>query len=126
MKRDLELIRTILETIEATEFMPGQNLEIEGYDFRTVAFHTELLKEAGYVIATIGKASSGQYINVWPGRLTWEGYEFLDLSRSDTVWQKSKKILKEKSISVPVAILTELLKSITKEALGLSGTHIPQ
>jgi hypothetical protein len=126
MKRDLELIRSILETVEATDFTPGQNIDVKSYDFKTVAFHVELLKEAGYVVATIGKTDSGEYTHVWPRRLTWEGYEFLDLSRSETVWQKSKKILKDKSISVSVAVLTELLKAIAKEAVGLSGVHLPQ
>jgi len=126
MKRDMELIRNILVTIEATNFTPGQSIDIEGYDFKTVAFHVELLKEAGYVVATVGTTDIGEYTHVWPRRLTWEGYEFLDLSRSESVWQKSKTILKDKSISVSVAVLAELLKELAKEALGLSGVQLPQ
>lgn len=120
MKRDIDLIRKILEAVETLPHSFGKNLEIEGYDLQAVAFHMELLEEAGYLIGNIDKASNGEYANAWPTRLTWEGYEFLELARNDTTWDKSKKFLKDKSLSVPVTILTELLKSFVKEALGLS------
>ncbi len=45
-------------------------------------------------------------------RLTWEGHEFLDTVRSDTVWKKTKKVFTEQGISMTF----ELVKTVAKEA----------
>ena len=126
MKRDPDLIRKILEIAESNiEYSPyNQILKIEGYDTSTIGFHLSLLVEAGYLKASIAQATDGSYKCAYPERLTWDGYEFLDLARNNAVWEKSKKVLKEKSISVSISILSELLKYIVKESLGLD--HVPK
>ena len=121
MKRDLELIRKILEEIETNDKTYANEMEIDGYDSNTIAFHIDLLNEAGYVKAIIEYEANGGYASAFAERLTWQGYEFLELSRNNTLWEKAKKVLKEKSISISVSLLTELLKSIAKDRLGLSG-----
>jgi hypothetical protein len=126
MKRNLDLIVKILETVESTDDNYGWNLQVEDYDFPTVAYHAELLTEAGFLLATIVKDDAERVQAVWPRRLTWDGCEFLDLARNNKIWQKSKKLLGEKAISISVAILTELMKSLAKDILGLPGPQYPQ
>lgn len=119
MKRDLELIRKILVAIEEKQSMEAEEITLEGYDFETIAFHLVLLNEARFIKAIIREDESGEVVSALAIRLTWDGSEFLQVARNDNAWNKSKKLIGEKSISVSIAILTELLKSLVKETLGL-------
>jgi len=126
MKRDLELIRKLLITIEENPKPQFDGvLSVDGYNDETVLFHLDLLNDAGFIDATISKDETGEIINAFPNHITWAGYEFLDLARNNSVWDKSKKVIKEKSVSISVALLSELLKSIAKEILGIGGIHNP-
>lgn len=122
MKRDLDLVRKILIAVEEKPDLEPSEISIEGYDFEVVAFHLLILKEAGLVDAEISDDAAGEIAGAFAIRLTWAGFEFLDLARTDTVWNKSKMFLKEKAVSVSLALLTEVLKSILKESLGLGVT----
>lgn len=119
MKRDLSLIRRILETVEANDYKPTSSLTIHGYDDQTVNFHIGLLQESGYLKVKTVK-SLGYGPSMIPECPTWEGYEFLELARNKNAWNKAMAFLKEKSATVSISILTELLKSIVKEELGLN------
>ena len=52
--------------------------------------------------------------------LTWSGHEFADAARDETRWIKAMGIIKEKSGTVTIAVLTQLLSALMKSALGLS------
>jgi DNA-binding transcriptional ArsR family regulator len=127
MKRDLDLVRKILISIEQKPNLEPEEITIDGYEFQIVAFHLLILKEAGLVDAVMSEDASGELVGAFAIRLTWDGFEFLELARNDTVWQKSKKFLKDKTVSVSVAILTEILKAIVRDTLGLGGIQsLPQ
>jgi hypothetical protein len=116
MKRDLELIRKILVVLEDKRSTIAEELPIDGYDENIVAFHINLLIEAGFVKGVLGDELNGA-ITAYASSMTWAGYEFLDVSRNDTAWLKAKKVLKEKSISVSVSILTKLLTMYVEDSL---------
>jgi hypothetical protein len=119
MKRDLDLIKKLLEVLEESADYYPQDISVENYDKKIVTFHLKLLDDAGYIKASFTETGGGEFIHPQVQYITWNGYEFLDLARNNTTWEKSKKVLKEKSISVSVAILTELLKHIARETLGI-------
>lgn len=48
-------------------------------------------------------------------RLAWEGHEFLDAVRNDTVWTKTKKVFTEKGVDMSF----DLVKTVAKEAATL-------
>ena len=52
-----------------------------------------------------------------PKSLKWEGHEFLDTVRNETVWAKTKEVVKSKGGSVAFAVLKEL-------AIQMSGIHV--
>ena len=58
-----------------------------------------------------------------PTSLTWAGHEFADAARSDTMWNKAKAIVKEKAVGLSLAVLTPLLQSLAKKAIGLPDLH---
>ncbi len=120
MKRDLDLVRKILINIESNPVFEVSQVEIEGHEFEEVAFHLLLLREAGFVDAIVEQDETGAICNALASRLTWHGFEFLDLARNDTVWNKSKTFLKDKALTISVSILTELLGRTLRTTLGLA------
>jgi len=89
MRRDLELLRTIMLRTEAVS--PGTNLlelGLEETDFAALSHHVELLVEAGLLKAQISYMERSPVpVYVVVERLTWEGHEFLDLARDDRRWR---------------------------------------
>ena len=72
----------------------------------------QLLIEAGLVKGQVVGTIGPEVKDFFGQRLTWEGHEFLDAIRSDTVWNKTKKIFTEQGVSMTF----ELVKTVAKEA----------
>lgn len=120
MKRDTDLIRSILLEIENCQDPQGANeIEIEGYSAAEVNYHIGLLCKAGMVeshqIALLD-LPGGIYLN---NNLTMEGHEFLDAARNDTVWNNSKEAAQKYGGSVPLELLKGLLMKAASAYLGL-------
>ena len=92
MKRDMDLVRILLIEMEKTpSYLSNPNLDIPGYSQEEVHFHLMLLEEAGLIKAR--DMSAGNDIYWIPERLTWQGYEFLEASKNNDVWNKTKEIM---------------------------------
>jgi hypothetical protein len=89
VKLDTDLVRQILLTVEEFPFDGNfHDVEIEGRTENEISYHVMLLHEAGLLEALDLSTLSGV---CWkPQRLTYNGHQFLDAARSDTVWQKAK------------------------------------
>jgi hypothetical protein len=116
MRRDMDLIRKIMLQIESD----GNVLLIEGYKKDLILKHLELLEEAGLIKAYFIRTEEVGIVSAQGERLTWYGHEFLDAARNDTLWNKAKGIIGEKTGSVSFAILQILLIELSKSAMGLS------
>jgi hypothetical protein len=91
MKRDMDLVREVLLKVEELPF-DGRfyDVKIEGRSDDEITYHVMLLHEAGFIEAIDLSTLGGL---CWkPKRLTYNGHEFLDAARSDTVWQKAKAV----------------------------------
>lgn len=89
MRRDPDLIRTILLTVEASE--TGELLRlppIEGHSSDAVHFHVRLLLEAGLLQTAMPNRGPQQDWIVL--RLSWAGYDFVDHVRDPKVWRTTK------------------------------------
>lgn len=99
MKRDMDLIRAILLRVE--EEYGGisiTNLSIEGNSLEEVAVHCKMLEDAGLVTSCgINYADNGIYSFSVCG-LTWDGAEYLDKTRDDSLWEKTKTIARERGV----------------------------
>jgi hypothetical protein len=119
MKRDMELARLILMRIEAQEnYRDNISCEFEGYTEEQVHYHIMLLSEAGLVVAI--NASSMQDIQWIPQRLTWQGHEFLDSARDNTIWSKAKEIM-AKTGGFAFEVAKPLLVDLLKQQIGLTS-----
>jgi len=110
MKRDMELLRKILIAIE--EQSDGtwiDNLQIDGYNDRQIAYHCKLLYDGGYISDCKIQYADDDMSFFGVGRLTWDGHEFLDKVKSETVWNRTKDIIVKGGL--PVAI--DVIKGVT-------------
>ena len=82
-----------------------------------VSHHVKLLSEAGYLEAK--NLTTKNVFDRRPINLTWQGHDFLDAARDNTLWNKAKKHLGSKVASVTFEVLKTLLVSYSKQELGL-------
>lgn len=113
MTRDMDLVRKILLTIEERYVdVALYDLEIEGSDMKTVAYHCYLLHQAGLIKAYKGQYADDELYSFGVGALTWEGHDFLDKIRSDTVWNKTKSVIKDKGLPLIIETVREISSAI--------------
>jgi hypothetical protein len=115
MKRDMNLIRSILLEIERVaddrRYFSLRDSELAPDD--VLFYHLSLLKEAGLINATL----TGQRLAAVHG-LTWNGHEFLDNIRNDKVWADVTQRVAGHGGSAAFSVIVELAK---KAALGYFG-----
>jgi hypothetical protein len=117
MKRDWDLIKTILLKMEdlgdTSSVLRAE--QVPGYDRENVSFHFQLLHQAELIVAECSRTVGGP-LSCHGCHITWQGYEFLDTIRCDTIWNRIKKTAREKgldlSFSAIKAIGSEILKSV--------------
>ena len=126
MQRDMELVRSILFALEAKEHTGATiGLQIEGYTSENIAYHCKMMKENGLIDAyTEQRTGNGQLYFFTVGDLSWDGQEFLDKIRQDTVWKNTKKIIRDKGLPMVIDVVKDVssavIQSMVKGAIGLT------
>ena len=121
MKRDMDLVRKIVFALEEHEHGHApRSFRIEGYDEEMVGYHVHLMMQAGLVKGADTTHLGSTSPSAIPIALKWEGHEFADAARSDTVWNKTKAVIKDKVGSVGIGLLVEVLKQQAKQMLGVA------
>jgi hypothetical protein len=120
MKRDMNLVRQIVLSIEASPsgFAPRE-LAVEGYSHEEIGYHLFIMLEAGLIRGadvTVHGANSPEAIAT---SLTWAGHEFADAARNEDLWAQAMKLTREKAGGVTIDLLMKLLTSLASSALGL-------
>lgn len=120
MQRDMELARGILLAVEAHGKPVGWvKLSVPDRSEEEVSYHVELLQEAGLIEAEeMSSLASYEWL---PKRLTWDGHEFLDAIRNDTIWSQTKSVVAEKGGSIPFELLKELAITVARTYFGLTS-----
>lgn len=116
MKRDLNLIRDILFSIEGAP--PGST--IGGFDFPDhepleIMEHVQLLLDDGYIEGKVMRPHGIYAVS----RLTARGHDFLDNARNNTIWKQVLYEAKEKGMSTSMTLLNKLLEGALKKYAGL-------
>ena len=122
MQRDMELVIKILDFLEKRDDISviGKP-QIDGYDDRVVAYHLRRMFEAGLLDAesTNSKTTPERIITVYPFGLSWEGHEFLDSMRNETVAAQVRSKLGSTLANVPFTIIRELALTLGRAQVGL-------
>ena len=110
MKRDMNLVREILLALEADTERGLIDLTIDGFSVDEVSYHVKIMAEAHLLEAIDASSHDG---DDWRAAgLTWQGHEFFDAVRNDTVWRKTKQLIAEKGGAIPFEILKGLVMKI--------------
>ena len=90
MKRDMELIRKILITIEEFDKTQGEiPLKFDGYSDEQVSYHVKILHDHGLINAIDDTTDDGM---CWMATgLTWAGHDYIEAIKDDKRWQKIKE-----------------------------------
>jgi DNA-binding transcriptional ArsR family regulator len=120
MKRDMDLIRAILQKVESCEDSSGldEMPQIDGYSSAQVSYHMKLLYDAGLIKAQVADAW-GQDAEFFSVNLTWTGQDFLDAAKDDTLWKKAKETVIKPGASFTFDLLLAWLKAQVTTTLGL-------
>ncbi|MGH7143514.1 MAG: DUF2513 domain-containing protein [Planctomycetota bacterium] len=116
MKRDMDLIRQILLNLEAAS---AGALELKcvyaGHDSNEVHYHRWLILESGLATGLDARTMDEKY-NYILYDLTWQGHEFLDASRDEGRWKRTKEICNRAS-SVTFNAVMVVLTNLATEAI---------
>lgn len=125
MKRDLQLIKTILETIESHEerYFPipySRSEEVFGVNEETLWMHVRLLCDYELIYK-----SATDCMSEYSYALTWQGYDFLDDARNETAWNWVKDNAKQASFTAIREFLRDKVKLVLWNSVGV-GTELAQ
>lgn len=117
MRRDLDLVREILLKLEASEGPLDVNkLVSDNRSANLVAYHFKIMAQGGLIEAN--NVEEHQSFMAEALSLTWGGHEYLDALKSDTVWQKVKKMLKEHGGDIPYAVVKKAAVAFLEQKIS--------
>ena len=125
MRRDMELVRTILRVIRDKpnlEYVVLSNLE--GYESLSVERHVEMLFQAGYLEGNSSVTQAGRPHKIRISDLTWAGHEFYGaLATDEGTWQKVKEAFGPERLATapPKMIEAVATQALTAWATGQLG-----
>jgi hypothetical protein len=118
MKRDIDLIRTILLKIEESDDPTKIDVRLfsTNHSIEQIQYHLKLLCEAGFI-----EVKGFREIILTVSGLTWSGHDFLDAARDKSRWEKAKEIIFSKlgSNVFIFDLLKQVLFDLAKQQLGL-------
>lgn len=121
VKRDNDLVRDILLRVESADGpVELSDLGIDAYAPQEVAYHVELLNEAGYLEAVFA-FGDGVTQDAFISRLTWSGHEFLDAVRDDSTWSRTKSTITDAVGSASLEVVKAVATAVALKSLGLGG-----
>ena len=127
MKRDMDLVRTLLLKLESLPMAAGDAVgldwtdeffDLPGFTRDDAIRHFDLLMEAGF-IANPGAQGMTQFVTTG---MTWQGHELLDSIRSPEVWSRTKAAAKSAGgvgLDLLLAVAKAEGKRLLTEKLGL-------
>ena len=90
MQRDMDLIREILLQMSDHDHGFAPTINVSGHTNEEVGFHVWLMSDAKLIVAIDVTNTGDGSPQATPTHLTWQGYEFLEASRSQTNWENGK------------------------------------
>lgn len=121
MKRDMDLVRAILLALaESDEELWSTSLVSDKYSREIIGYHFLILNEAGLIVANVQAADDDPYYAAVALRLTWEGNDFLDTVRDETIWNKVRSTVGKITSGASFEVFKTVASSLALEAIKLS------
>jgi hypothetical protein len=115
MKRNMDVIRSLLLRLEELPIRPDgivlihgsdPEIAIDGHSADEVDYHLKLLKEQGLIECPGSLPLAG---GIPFRKLTWAGHDFVDAVRDPAIWKKTKH-----SVDAIGSITFDLVKDLAK------------
>lgn len=119
MKRDLDLVRQLMLTIEGWPAGPPVQYRMGEVEDLVLLAHLEMLIDAGLVKGTISRSLGARGDVIAIAGLSWEGHEWIESVRSDAVWTETKRIIIEAGGALNHELTTAVASRILRTRLGL-------
>jgi Hypothetical protein (DUF2513) len=118
MKRDLDFMREILLTIEASDGPLYLPLTVDPpRPPGDAALQVQLLKDAGYIEAVISPIRESSDIAGAIIRMTNSGYDYLDTVRDPKVWSQTKGVLEKIGGSAALEVVKDIAAKFMVELI---------
>jgi hypothetical protein len=124
MKRDMDLIRSLLLKLESLDIPPGTvtpmspyepSLAIDGFNGEDIGHHLRMLVSGGF-IETGGSRPFGPDGSLVFRQISWHGHDFLDSVRDPKIWKKTKDGAKAAG-GFTVDLLKDLAKGFIRKQI---------
>jgi hypothetical protein len=122
MQRNLELIRTILLECESSESgYPPDSVHEKAQNDSVYGYHCYLIVDAGLAegadVTHCGSDSPVYLIT----KLTFKGHDFLDATRDQGVWDRTKTKIASTVKTATLEIVMDVAKAFIRHQLGLTS-----
>ena len=118
MRRDMDLVRYILLETEAAErSLQPMDLVAGEWNVELVGYHVEMMAAHGLLDARVHRGGSGRVLDGAIQALTWDGADYLDAIRSDTIWKRTKDLIATTAGSVTIAVIKEVASLVALQAI---------
>jgi len=116
MKRDWDLIRTLLEAAEALPNRDSavQQCDVDDWDAVLVSEHIHLLGQAGLLDIRCQGGRRGRCVALG---LTWEGHELLSAIRDRTAWNHVLEEARSRGLELSLEVVSRLAHWVAGELL---------
>jgi len=133
VKLDLDCIRDVLLFVEANQRFNSSGLlrpitleklvnGLPVYDPDLVLYTCQKLDEGGYLVFSAHYASDSLY-DAWVSEITFQGHEFLETIRPESVYKKTKSIILKVggfTLDFVKDIATKVLAEVINAQLGIN------
>lgn len=121
MRFNPDIAREIL--IEMEKAPPNRQADIDLPHVSTdeMIEYIELLNEAGLIEAKLmqGRLDSARIYRATLIRLTYEGHQFLEAARNDSLWERAKSHVQKSGGAMTLSIMKALLIDYARRSVGL-------
>lgn len=116
MKRDMDVVRRI--ALASEKLQSGQKLrQLENLEQVLFNEHVLWMMQANLVQARVHADEKDAIVSAHVIRLTWEGCEFADAARSETIWEKAKQDIFKPTASLTFGVLKDWLVTEIRNGL---------
>lgn len=119
MKRDLDLVRQLMLQIEALPASPPVQYRAGEVEDPVLLKHLEMLIAAGLVSGKISQSHGARGDVISISGLTWDGHEWVEMVRSQAVWNEIKTTLMEGAGAVTFELTRAVARRILLARVGL-------
>jgi hypothetical protein len=118
MKRDMDLIRTILFAIEEDAHGDAPDA-VPGYSEEQVGYHNWLIWKEGLAEGVDASHMGCRLPQALLLSLTPTGHDFLDAARDDARWARALDQVRAAGGAMTIAVVQSVLVEMARRALGL-------